>query len=84
MAVRPQDLETPERGMDLTNRGPALAVVSRRPDKEPLEPEEADELQALRARLEAARRVEPEGRDLHCRDCFHRGRDAAVRKIEGD
>ena len=68
--------------MDLTTRGPALAAVPRREEEDP-EPEE-DELETLRARIAAARRVEPAGKDLHCRDCFHRGRDAALRAIEGE
>jgi hypothetical protein len=73
MAVRPESLETPERGMGLENRGPAAAGP-------PLP--EGDEREMFMARLEAARHVEPEGKDLHCRDCFRRGRDAAVRKMD--
>jgi hypothetical protein len=77
MAIRPETLQTPERGMALTDRGPAAAAPLL-PEDEP----EGDERQLFMDRLEAARHVEPEGKDLHCRDCFRRGRDAAVRKIE--
>jgi hypothetical protein len=75
MAVRPDSLETPERGMELMNRGSVAAVVAG-------PPEEGDELRIPMARLELARRVEPSDKDLHCRDCFRRGRDAALRAIE--
>jgi hypothetical protein len=77
MAIRPETLQTPERGMALTDRGPAAPLP---PEDEP----GGDEREMFMARLEVARRVEPLDRDLHCRDCFRRGRDAAVRAIEGD
>lgn len=41
-------------------------------------------IEALQQRIAAARRVLPSGRDLHCRDCFMRGRDAALRVIDGE
>lgn len=44
----------------------------------------AVELAGLKARIEAARAIEPVGRELHCRDCFHKGRNAAIRVILGD
>lgn len=43
----------------------------------------AEQFAELGRRIEAARRVAPTGRDLHCRDCFERGRDAALRVIDG-
>lgn len=82
MAVRPESLETPERGMDLEDRGPAAAAAG-----EPAEPEVDDspeaELEVLRGRIAEARRVLPGPNGLHCRDCFARGRDAALKVIEG-
>jgi hypothetical protein len=43
----------------------------------------AAELQSVRARLEEARKIRPQGKELHCGDCWRRGRDAAIRLIEG-
>ena len=83
MAVRPESLDTPERGMMLENRGPAVA--SARVQAAPEAPEDAvvGELEELKARIEKARRIEPGPKVLHCRDCFTRGRDAALKVIEG-
>ena len=78
MAVRPESLDTPERGMILEDRGPAAAGGP----AESEDPVEA-ELRTLRERIDQARNVEPGTKILHCRDCFHRGRDAALRLIEG-
>lgn len=38
----------------------------------------------LRARIEAARRLEPKPNERHCLDCFQRGRNAAIRAILGE
>lgn len=84
MAVRPQSLNTPERGLELENRGPEAvqAPADPTPEAEPVDGA-AEELRELRERIAQARKVVP-GRDgLHCRDCFERGRDAALRMIEG-
>lgn len=43
-----------------------------------------EELNAIKARIEEARRLEPVGREMHCRDCYHKGRNAAIRTILGD
>lgn len=79
MAVLPEALETPERDMALLNRADA-------DEEAPADDFDArgasDELQAIRARIEAARSIQPAPKDLHCRDCFQRGRDAALRIIE--
>lgn len=90
MSMKPEDLDNPERNMDLTNRDPrgtknvqdAIANVKRGtpmpiPD-------------ALKARIERARTLKPSEqernqlRQLSTADCFERGRDAAIRAIEGD
>jgi hypothetical protein len=76
--------------------GGATAMISRteknmqvRP--EALEPREtpkrakdaAAELEALRARVAAAATLMPALHEVHCRDCFEKGRDAVLRAIEG-
>jgi hypothetical protein len=81
MAVLPEALETPERDMALLTRGPGDNDEEATPDDFDARGA-ADELQALRARIEAARSIQPAPKDLHCRDCFQRGRDAALRVIE--
>ncbi len=84
MAVRPQSLETPERGLVLENRGPEAvhAPADPAPDVEPQDGA-AEELKELRQRIARARKVAPGADGLHCRDCFNRGRDAALKAIEG-
>lgn len=47
-------------------------------------PATTDELAALRARIAGARTLRPAVHEVHCRDCFEKGRDAALRAIEGD
>lgn len=44
-------------------------------------PDPAAELAALRERIAKAATLEPQPHDLHCRDCFHRGRNATLRLI---
>jgi hypothetical protein len=55
---------------------------------EPREPgpltDPAVELAALLERIAKAAALEPQPHDLHCRDCFHRGRNAALRLILGE
>lgn len=41
------------------------------------------ELRVLNDRIDAARDLRPQPHELHCLDCFHRGRDAAIRAITG-
>ena len=79
MAVRPASLETPERDLRLATREPA--AEEERAEQRRAGP--AEELRTMRDRIEAARKLKPEGHDLHCLDCFNRGRDAALRTIEG-
>lgn len=43
-----------------------------------------DELATLKARIEAARTVQPPTGEAHCLDCFDRGRNAALRVIDGE
>jgi len=42
-----------------------------------------DELALLKQRIRAARALMPDAHAVHCRDCFQKGRDAALRAIEG-
>ena len=84
-AVRPQSLRTPEDGLELENRGPEAVQAPAEPTPN-VGPEDgpAEELAGLKLRIAQAHKVLP-GRDgLHCRDCFDRGRDAALRVIEGE
>lgn len=41
-------------------------------------------LAALRQRIADAKSLMPAPHDVHCRDCFQKGRDAVLRAIEGD
>jgi len=67
---------------DLTNRdGGAAADGRRRPDTLPDEPSAAERLAFLRQRMLQARELKPSGKDLHCSDCFQRGRDAVLRLL---
>lgn len=77
MAILPETLETPERDLELLTRAPGTAEDG--PDFD-----EADELRVLRAKIEAARSLQASPRDMHCRDCFQRGRDATLRALEED
>lgn len=43
----------------------------------------ADELARVKARIAAAKKLMPAPHEVHCRDCFEKGRDAALRAIEG-
>ncbi len=74
--VKPETLENPERGMDLTTRGPVMDVAVR------VDVAGAPELQALRARIKALKVTPPEDRAPHCRACFMRGAEAALRALE--
>ena len=83
------------KGSDLENRGPAAGLdpkgsdavqedIKRMKTKEkPEEPLTDDRLAALERRIANARLIKPSGHDLHCEDCFNRGRDAALRVIDG-
>ncbi len=77
MSVTPDHLENPERDLDLANRdlkGKPRAKGGAPP---------ADELQALRQRLDTAK-VAGADTNPHCADCFRRGWAAAVRAIAGE
>jgi hypothetical protein len=65
----------------LENRMVARSPIDRNGESVPREPEPAPD--PLAERLKAAKQVQPTGRDVHCLDCFRRGRDAAIRIIEG-
>lgn len=49
----------------------------------PLETRE-DAEDDLKARIARARTLQPKDNERHCLDCFERGRNAAIRVIEGE
>jgi hypothetical protein len=69
--VKTETLVNREQDMVLEDR--AARPAKRNPEAE---------LAALRARIAEAKTVKAQGKDLHCADCFGRGRDAAIRAIE--
>lgn len=74
MAVRPEDLKTPEgRRLDLTTRAPGPAVTV-----PPALAAALDDLKTLRARIAEAKRATPQAGD------FARGWKSAIRSIAGD
>ncbi len=80
----PDEVDNPERSLSLENREVKAARPRRlAPISTPAgQPSAQEMLAALRQRIAKAHKVEPEV--LHCRDCFGRGRDAALRVIEGE
>jgi hypothetical protein len=86
MSVKGSDLENPEKDLDLTTRDPkgTPAVLDAIHRVKSGKPSADSELQALRARMDTARGITPQGAELHCRDCWEKGRNAAIRTIEGD
>jgi len=76
MVVKPEQLDHPERDLDLATR------ETRAGKPRPGSDADAD-LQDLRARIEAARTLQPRPEQRHCLDCFEKGRDAALRLIDG-
>jgi hypothetical protein len=60
-------------GKDLENRELRASGQKAKADPAPLN---------LAERIAAARLLEPDAKDLHCRDCWTRGRDAAIRLFE--
>lgn len=79
MSIKPETLDHPERDLEVITRGGPGPKLLRKPAKDSI----PDELRIPRDRMEAARQLKPQGRDLHCYDCWNRGRDAALRIIEG-
>lgn len=78
MAVRPETLQNPERGLDLLDREAAEGARPRKRD------DAAAELAAVRERIEAAKKIRPLRPSPHCcGTCWGDGRDAAIRVIEG-
>lgn len=79
-----KNLENRERDLNLRNReGAPQAPPAADEGKGASRKDVAAELAGMRDRIEAARLVEPPPERLHCRDCFEKGRDAAIRTIEG-
>lgn len=73
MSVRPETLENPERGLE----------ISTREAKPPRKREEhTAETRAFLDRLKKARDLKPIA--LHWWECWRRGRDAAIATIEAD
>ena len=95
MAVRPQDLSTPEDGLVLNDRlEPAPSLLHRISEARTLRPPDSAACRAcwqagLVAALDAmvkdgpgaARALDPGG--LHWRACWLEGRDAAIAAVEG-
>lgn len=79
------NLEHGEKDLDLETRDPrgAKKVADDLQRVKTGKPTVEDELKAIRERIAAAREVKPNERDRHCLDCFEKGRNAAVRVIEG-
>lgn len=76
MAVRPENLDNPERDLNLSTRESDGKAGRKR--------EDPAERRALRERLAMARTLTPQGRELHWRASWDQGRDAAVVAIEAD
>ncbi len=66
-------------GKDLENR-----VEGRRARDQALAPGASERLALLEERIRQARSLKPSGSDLHCADCFQKGRNAVLRLLEGE
>lgn len=75
--IQSSELHFQERGLQLHTRAQHAGATT------PVPVTGIDQLQVLRGRIDAARNLKPAGHDLHCEDCWCRGRDAAIRAIEG-
>ncbi len=71
-----------EEGSPRSRRKPAAGT---QPAPAPSDESTAQEPQAedLERRIQSARALMPRGADLHCAQCWTRGRDAAIRVFEG-
>ena len=80
MAVKPHELETPERGMNVQTRTHSNRATD---DQESVA---MDALLEMRKRLEDAKVTPPSTKDArpHCSDCFRRGWLAALGAVEGE
>ena len=74
-AIHPETLETPERGLELSDRAAAA------PEPEP-EPERDDS--EIRRRIQAMKEALPIAVQGSCRACFHRGARAALEVVGGE
>jgi hypothetical protein len=96
MAIRPIELENPERDLELTTRRAGLAPGARLAAARALTPPltigcgtcweygRDAAIEAVGASgVGAARGIEPSDAELHWRDCWTKGRDAALAVIEG-
>lgn len=74
-----------QKSADLQNRATLSAPAGMIPDKPSVPAHivaEVMELRELKERIERARTTK-DGEELHCADCFRRGRSAALRIIDG-
>lgn len=88
MAVNPQDLTNPEQGVDLTTRD-AKATKKLHDDIQRVKtgkyPSAEAELEAIRKRIAEAKKLTNGRPESYGRvSDFERGRDAAIRAIEGE
>lgn len=94
MTVKGSELQNPERGMEQRHPEQGQAALEQREQQKRRELEEAaaaeaeakrqqaEERKALRARVDAARALEPEPGELHWRERWRQGRDEAVGAFE--
>lgn len=81
--IKPGELENRE-GTEPANGRPAAPSTRPRGGRPGPESHETEAQQALLERIEKAKSLEPQGAELHCRDCWNKGRNAAIRVIEGE
>ena len=81
MAVNAEDIENPERGLELTTRrraGPKHAPAAVQPQDD-----SAELLEMYERRFAAVKAMTPKDDPApHCRDCYRRGWSAALRMLE--
>ena len=56
---------------------------SAEPLRASITPDPYERLAKLEEGIKEARTLKPSGKDLHCADCYQRGRDAVLRLLEG-
>lgn len=72
MAVN--NLDTPEKGMTLQTREAAAGKTKKEEEKD----------RSLKEAIESAALLPlPSARDIHCRDCWDKGRLAAIKAMKG-
>jgi len=71
------------KGRDLENRAEGLSGVDEQAHRNGKDAAASARLVELEQRIAQARTLKPSGRDLHCEDCFTRGRDAVLKLLAG-